>query len=281
MCKFMSIVFNVIQKSQLLRSHYFFSFSTLLLLIFVVASTLFALAYHSKSTQASSSFSFTVASDYGRTNYTTANLNYIAHSGASFNLALGDLNYDPTHVSASAWSSYVKSHLPSSFPFELIAGNHDTSQVSALAVDMPDHIGNISGPDAREYYFDYPPSAPLARFIMISPGGVAGGYSYSKGSSHYNWLSQNIDSARAANIHWVIVAMHEHCIVAGSQACTIGSALEDLLVSKKVDLILQGHKRSYQASKQLALNGTTCKTIQVNGYNPNCVVNATTLLTRC
>ena len=33
-------------------------------------------------------------------------------------------------------------------------------------------------------------------------------------------------------------------------------------------------------SKQLAINGTTCKTIQVNGYNPNCVVNATTLLTR-
>jgi hypothetical protein len=44
-------------------------------------------------------------------------------------------------------------------------------------------------------------------------------------------------------------------------------------VSKKVDLILQGHDHDYQRSKQLALNSTTCTAIQAETYNSHCVVN--------
>src|SRR6266702_4428799 len=45
------------------------------------------------------------------------------------------------------------------------------------------------------------------------------------------------------------------------------------MVSKKVDLILQGHDHNYQRSKQLALNSTTCIAIQAETYNSNCAVN--------
>ncbi len=239
--------------------------------------------YQSKTIQthnlAESGFSFTVAGDYDETDKTTDNLTYLAHAGVTFHLAIGDFSYSSS-ISPTAWSSYVKSHLPAHFPFEILAGNKDASQINTYAADLPDHLGSIAGAYAREYSFDYPSNAPQARFILLSPGGILSGYSYSKGSSHYNWVALQIDAARAAGIQWVIVAMHKHCIAISKQSCSIGSDLQNLLISTRVDLILQAHSHTYQVSKQLALNGTTCPSIQINGYNPSCVVSATTHLTR-
>ena len=96
-----------------------------LLTLMILAGALFMPAQASRSAQTSSGFTFTALGDYAETSDTTANLNYIAQAGASFNLALGDLNYSPSTISASAYAAYVKSHLPSGFPFDLIAGNED------------------------------------------------------------------------------------------------------------------------------------------------------------
>jgi len=235
-----------------------------------------------KPVSTASSFRFTAAGDYAQTTYTTANLEYIARSGANFHLALGDLNYDPAHVTAEQWSDYVKSHLPPGFPFEVLVGNED-EQADALIDELSNHIGNISGIYGKEYSFDYPSGAPLARFIFASPGGILAGYSYAKGSPHYNWVAQQIDGARSAGIPWVIVGMHEYCIVMNStiHSDTCASVdLTNLLLSKKVDLILYGHKHNFQVSKQLALNSTTCMTLTIGAYNPSCVVSASTSLTR-
>jgi len=128
----------------------------------------------------------------------------------------------------------------------------------------------------KEYYFDYPPGNPLARFIMVSPNMFPG---YSKGTSHYKWVKRIIENARAANIPWVIVGMHQNCLVIGTQTCP-SPDLINLLLSEKVDLILQAQKHDYQSSKQLALNSTTCPAMAITSYNPNCVVNDTTSLTR-
>jgi hypothetical protein len=245
----------------------------------VLASTLFLLTYTSRPARAVG-FSFTAVGDYAKTNYTTANLNYIAHSGASFNLAVGDFDY--THRAAAQWSSYVTGLLSPSFPFEIVAGNEDGSQLNTYIAALPDHMGS-TGIYAKEYSFDYPPSSPLARFILVSPGGIVPGYSYSQGSSHYNWVSQEIDGARSAGIPWVIVAMHEPCIYVNSTSSS-GSCssldLLNLLVSKKVDLILYGHKHNFQTSKQLAFNGTTCTGLAPGTYNSNCVVNSSTSLAK-
>jgi hypothetical protein len=232
------------------------------------------------SSSAITSFRFTAAGDYAQTSYTAANLNYIAHSGASFHLGLGDFNYNLAGPSADSWSSYVKSSLPPNFPFEIVPGNEDVAYVSNYIADLPDHIGNISGIYGQEYSFDFPAGAPLARFIMITPGAVLSGYSYSMGSPHYNWVAQQIDGARNAGIPWVIVGMHEFCIAMGTIPCSIGTDLENLLISKKVDLVLQGHSHDYQAGKQLALDGTSCPSVQPNAYNPACVVNASANMTK-
>lgn len=263
------------QKRSLLRF-----LSTTSISVLIIASTLVVLAHSSKPTRADSSFSFTAAGDYGQTSYTTANLNYIGGSGARFNLALGDLNYDPTHTTADAYSNYVKSHLPPRFPFEIIAGNEDNSELDALAANLPDQLGNISGTYAKQYYFDYPSSAPLARFILVSPGWVVSGYgNYSKGSVNYNWVAKTIDSARSAHIPWVIVGMHKYCIAINGGGCA-SQDLMNLLLTKKVDLILQAHRHNYQVSKQLALNSTTCTSLAVGSYNANCVVNDTINMTK-
>jgi len=169
----------------------------------------------------------------------------------------------------------------STFPFELLSGNHeDGGEIQDGLIDnfvqcLPDRLGAV-GTYGKEYYFDYPASSPIARFIMTSPGlnfTNGGSYSYAAGTAHYNWVSNTIDNARAAGIKWVIVGMHKVCITMGIMPCDIGTDLFNLLVSKKVDLILQAHDHDYQRSKQLALNGTTCTAISPATYNSNCVVN--------
>lgn len=269
------------RKGNRSRTRTIFSLTTALIVILATVIALFAFVHSDKKIHAQnlagSGFSFTAAGDYSQTNYTTANLNYIAKSGAKFNLGLGDFSYNPS-TSAAAWSSYAKNLLPANFPFEIVGGDHDSSDMKAYAADLPNHIGQISGTYAKQYYFDYPSGAPLARLILISPS-ESGDSIYSKGGSGYNWVSSAIDGARAANIHWVIVAMYEYCFVIDSSYCSNQSLL-DLLLSKHVDLILQAHKHTYQASKQLALNSTTCQTLSTTKYNPSCVANASTSLTR-
>jgi hypothetical protein len=47
----------------------------------------------------------------------------------------------------------------------------------------------------------------------------------------------------------------------------------NLLANEKVDLVLNGHEHTYQRTKQLATDPTTCPTISPTGYNPGCVID--------
>ena|SRR5690242_16868033 len=168
-------------------------------ILVLIIGNIFLFATGTTAHAAGGSFTFTAAGDYAQTAHTTATLKSIGQSGASFDLALGDLNYGYPGVSASSWSNYVKSYLPSNFPFEMVAGEHDTGDLSQLAGDLPHQLGKISGSYGKEYYFDYPSGASLARFILVSPGVLAG--NYKKGGADYTWVSSAIDQARSAGIH--------------------------------------------------------------------------------
>ena len=232
--------------------------------------------------QTPASFVFTAAGDYAADNHATSVLSAMNpnNSSANFNLAVGDLSYADL-TPESAWCDYVKSNVGLEFPFELVAGNHEDDGPAGNNIDnfvscLPDRIGNISGTYGKEFYFDYPVSSPIARFIMISPDlsfTSGGNYSYTVGSPHYNWVSTAIDNARQTGISWIVVGMHKICISMGQKSsCEISSDLFNLLLDKKVDLILQGHDHNYQRSKQLALN-SSCSEITVSGYNPSCVAD--------
>lgn len=222
-------------------------------------------------------FVFTAAGDFGANGDTSAVLGGIASSGSAFHLALGDFSYSQM-VPESRWCEYVTSEVGASFPFELISGSHEDDgpdgRIEAFAACLPNRIRGLRGSYGTEYYFDY---GGLARFIQISPGLTIDGqtWSYGRNTSHAAWLAQAIDGARSAGIPWVIVSMHKNCISMGAKTCQIGSALMNLLVQKRVDLILQGHDHNYQRSKQLALS-ESCPALPVGVFNETCVPGAQT-----
>ncbi len=239
-------------------------------------------------TNPSPPFVFATAGDHDHTSETIASLTALNNSGASFYLGLGDLSYNLTSLtgtpyvsgqSESAWCNYVRSRLRDGFPFEIVSGNHESGAEGLLEeglIDnfvsptcLPDRIGLPSYPLAqtygKEYYFDYPSGVPLARVVMISPGVTfqnGGTYSYVKGTLHYDWLVDAIDGARAVGIPWVIVGMHKVCINMGAQSCEVDQRVMNLLVERRVDLVLQGHDHTYQRTNQLGLNDLTCPAAQ-------------------
>jgi chitodextrinase len=230
------------------------------------------------------SFVFGAAGDHGANTRADASLTALDASGASFYLALGDLDYDETPTD-EAWCDYVKGRLPTlgpTFPFELVAGNHEEQggvdgYIVNHAACLPDRLGSTMGPTNQygaEYSFDYPAGAPLVRVIMISPHLTVENvhYNYDPGTPHHQWLVSAIDGARASGIRWVVVGMHHPCLSAGEKLCGM-AGLMNLLVDKKVDLVLQAHDHNYQRSKQLALNPSTCSALPINAYDPDCAVD--------
>ncbi|MGH8968735.1 MAG: PKD domain-containing protein [Actinomycetes bacterium] len=229
---------------------------------------------------------FGAAGDHGARDEAAASLAALDSSGADFYLALGDLDYGHTPTD-EAWCDFVISRLPTlgpTFPFEVLVGNNEQQGRSAdgyilnHARCLPDRLGATLGPTnqyAAEYYVDYPPSAPLVRAILIAPRMTVENvtYDYAPGTVHHDWLVAAIDDARASGIPWVVVGMHYNCLSTGPHGCSSGEGVFNLLVGKKVDLVLQGHNHLYERSKQLALNPLTCPALSQNSYDADCVVD--------
>ena len=228
---------------------------------------------------------FAAAGDHGANTRAAASLAALDRSGAQFYLALGDLDYDQTPTD-EAWCDYVKARLPTlgpSFPFQLVAGNHEEQfgpdgYILNHAACLPDRLNSTPSPQGRyatEYYFDYPAGAPLVRVVMLSPDLTVENvrYQYTQGSTHLQWLASVIDEARVEGIPWVVVGMHKVCLSAGGKSCEIGADLANLLIDKRVDLVLQGHAHNYQRSKQLRLAPETCPAVAADAYDSDCVVD--------
>ena len=225
------------------------------------------------TSKSDSAFVFTAAGDYGSKEDTTATLDLVARSGASFNLALGDLSY--TDAQESDWCGYVRARVGETFPFQLVAGNHEDDfgedgHIDEFASCLPDRMESV-GDYPEEYYFDY---RGLARFIMISPDLTIDGehYFYGDDNKHYKWVADAIDDAREANIPWVIVGMHKNCLSVGEYYCNVYQELMSLLVEKKVDLVLHAHEHTYQRTRQLA-TGPSCPAVEVDSFDGDCVVD--------
>lgn len=202
---------------------------------------------------ASGSFVFTAAGDHGNGSDSTRSMDTVGRSGSAFYLALGDLSYAAGQE--DEWCAAFKSRLND---IELIAGNHDTGENSGGDINRyrqfcPFTLGSLTGDYGKQYYFDYPQQAPLARFIMIAPG-VEGSLNinYNNGGAGYTFTQNAIESARNAGIKWIVVGMHKNCISVGAKSCETGTDIMNLLVSEKVDLVLQSHDHNYQRTHALS-----------------------------
>lgn len=198
------------------------------------------------------SFVFTAAGDHGYSAQTNRSIDVVANSGSRFYLALGDLSYAPG--AEQSWCADFKKRFND---VAIIVGNHDAGESSGGNIDKyiaqcPFTLGSLNGSYGKQYYFDYPGTAPLARLIMIAPG-VRGSVNidYTSGGAGYNWTRDAISGARAAGIKWIVVGMHKTCISIGDKWCEVGTDIMNLLIDSKVDLILQGHDHNYQRSHQL------------------------------
>ena len=120
----------------------------------------------------------------------------------------------------------------------------------------------------REYYFDYPTSNPIMRFIFISAG-IGGPWpNYSVGSPSYNWLKARIDEAHSAGL-WVAVALHKECLSDGTVHTSCETTFDpfNLAITHGVDLWLDGHEHNYERSYQLSSctgSGNTVSSCQKN-----------------
>lgn len=215
----------------------------------------------------SGAVTFTAAGDFGVQPGTDKSLDLMAQLGPRFVLILGDLSYTDVPTEAE-WCSYVTSHL-GSIPAQLVVGNHEDDDrldgyIGEFTSCLPDRFDSV-GTYGAEYYFDVD---GLMRVIMIGAGNDVDGidYDYSVGTRHHRWLASAIDGARDEGIAWVVVGMHKVCLTAGNKSCETGRDVIDLLIEKRVDLVLQGHDHSYQRSKQM-----TC--VMVESFNESCVVD--------
>ncbi|HRF28149.1 MAG TPA: FG-GAP-like repeat-containing protein [Candidatus Saccharibacteria bacterium] len=227
---------------------------------------------------------FTASGDYGQTADTDNVIRDIARINPDAHLALGDLSYgsNSNPSNESSWCDFVRQNLivggvdPDAFPFQLLTGNHeDSSQRNGYIMDfascLPDRFGIGGGTYPINYYFD----VDNVRIIMISASLTVEGtsYGFTSGSPEYVDLSNWIDGAAGAGADWVIVGVHRACVTVGEKpTCEIGTDLTNLLIVKKVDLVLHAHEHMYQRTKQLT-HGTSCTTLKVNGYDEDCVVS--------
>ncbi|PPK93379.1 calcineurin-like phosphoesterase family protein [Kineococcus xinjiangensis] len=246
----------------------------------MVAGTLAGSGAASASTSTTGSFTFATAGDHGSASPAATLMQRVGAENPSFFLSLGDLSYDT--IAPASWCTFVKDNINrgagkpagdqfgETFRFPLVQGNHETHNFDEYLPCLPDRMGSTVMPGSthgRDYYFDHPATAPLARFIVMSPGLE---YTFASGSPEHTWLSNSIDQARAAGIKWVIVANHMNYITTGSKVDQIGSAFFNTVVSKKVDLLLQGHEHDYQRSHQLA-HGSGCTRVPTNTVNSSCI----------
>src|SRR5205085_1481075 len=94
---------------------------------------------------AATSFTFSAVGDFGYTNNSKAVFKALGTAGVNFHLAIGDLNYDYPRISAQQWSGYVTGSIGQTIPFEIVAGEHDTGDITQLETALPDRIGTITG----------------------------------------------------------------------------------------------------------------------------------------
>jgi len=227
---------------------------------------------------------FTAAGDFAATTDTTAVLNKINSVGSDLTLALGDMSY-ATVGQEQTWCDFVTARVGAGYPFELVSGNHESDGINGNINDfsacLPNQLPGAVGTYGRQYYVDVPAVNPLVRFVMISPAldFPDGTYTYTVGSPRYQWTSQTIDGARVAGIPWVVVGMHKPCLTVAKYACDIGPDLLNLLLAKRVDLVLSGHDHSYQRSNQLALGGA-CTSLVPAVFNASCVVDSDSAFTK-
>ena len=200
---------------------------------------------------------FSAAGDFSASSAATSVFNLIGSLDNDFHAALGDMSYGTTGAE-EAWCNRGQGRRRRGLPVRAGLGQPREQRPERQHQRL---LGLPAQPAARAARHLRPAvlrrrARQRARWCATSPSAPAsrsptGTLTYAAGTPQYTWTSAAIDGARAAGIPWVVVGNHTPCLSLGEYACEMGSDLANLLLAKKVDLVLNGHEHIYQRTKQL------------------------------
>src|SRR5690606_26929306 len=246
--------------------------------VVLLGTTFFAVGGVQQAVPGEPAVHFTASGDFSTTPNSLSVMSSIGAIDPDLHIALGDLSYGTTG-NEQAWCDVVTARVGAGFAFELLAGNHESNgqngNINDFSACLPNQLPGLVGTYGRQYYVDVPADAPLVRYIMISPAlqYPDSTWSYQQGTPRYNWTASTIDSARSANIPWVVVSMHKPCFSIGAYNCDPGAGLINMLVDKRVDLVLNGHEHLYQRTHQLA-TGPACTALVAGTVSTSCIADS-------
>jgi hypothetical protein len=221
---------------------------------------------------------FTAQGDIGVRTTSKQVLDTIAGLRPQFNLALGDFSYKPGIE--QEFCDMVKGKLGADFPYQLITGNHESDgsdgDIAKFVECLPNKLPGLRGEYGTQWYVDVPETNPLVRVIMVSPGidfQNEKQLDFSSHSERWNWTTNAIDGAAAANIPWTVVGMHAPCLSVGEYDCEVGQDFATVLLEEKVDLVLTGHDHVYQRTHQLG-TGASCPALVSNKVSAGCITDS-------
>ncbi|MDO9379447.1 MAG: PKD domain-containing protein [Nocardioidaceae bacterium] len=218
---------------------------------------------------------FTASGDIAAGANASATLTRVGQLAPDLHLAVGDLSYGATGAEQQ-WCDFVKARVGQGAAFELVSGNHESNgqngNINDFSACLPNQLPGLVGTYGRQYWVDVPREDPVVRFVMISPGITypTGLQTYASGTPEYAWTAAAIDGARSSQVPWVVVGTHMPCLSVGVYGCAAGADITNLLVQKKVDLVLNGHEHAYQRTHQLAISAG-CTGILPGTYTAACV----------
>jgi predicted phosphodiesterase len=178
-----------------------------------------------------------------------------------FTIHMGDIVENGSQVKRWLGLFNVTQPVNAQAPFMPVTGNHDVNNDTAdVNFQKPFPVfyqfQNLPGNNI-DYSFDY----GNTHFVAISSGHakgaeVQGNWRYSKNSSEYKWLDQDLAKARKdKNITWIILYMH-HPIYSFGWSHVQGwqENLTPLVDKYKIDLCLAGHRHVYERHKAIRRN---------------------------
>lgn len=213
----------------------------LTLLILVPFSNLSRLWIH--PAHALSDFNFDAVGDWGCNSNTQSTVKNIKGKNPERIFALGDYSYQPT---ATCWLNAINSIKSVT---RINIGNHENDASEGNSQYM-----KAFGLSKQYYSFNYQNVHVLTMATELS---------YSKGSSQYNFVVDDLQKASIdPNIKWVIVNYHRVMYTSpngcSASSCKGSSSLRDtyhpLFDKYGVDLVFQGHVHNYQRTFPLKYN---------------------------
>jgi predicted phosphodiesterase len=230
-------------------------FSKIAFSVLVLTSSLLVLHILSFNTNyALADFNFLAVGDWGCNSNTQKTVNNINSKGPERVLALGDYSYQDT---ATCWLNLVDDF---DSRMRIAIGNHEDDDDEGYQ-QYKSHF-NLGNP---YYSFNY----NNVHFVVMDTDRT----SFSSGSSQYNFVKNDLQSAKAnSNIKWIIVYLHKPmytspnscsssgCTNGGSTATSLRNTYHAMFDQNNVDVVLQGHVHDANRTYPIKYSGGSTPT---------------------